>query len=101
MKVWRYWRFYRQCKAHPRGRARGARPLTYTDLAIAKPNAHEFEELELYHETRGGGDAVRRKQPRRHEPSRRTLAGSPRAAGRGDLEVGISKLKNGARSHIL
>jgi hypothetical protein len=62
VKVWRYWRYYRKCKAILEDVLSAPDRYSYTDLAIEKPNAHEFEDLELYRETRGGGDAVRRKQ---------------------------------------
>lgn len=35
---------------------------TYTDMAVAKPNAHEFEDMELYHATSGGEKALARKK---------------------------------------
>ncbi|MBV8763814.1 MAG: radical SAM protein [Hyphomicrobiales bacterium] len=74
-KVWRYWRFWRKCKAILDEVLAAPDRYSYTDLAIAKPDAHEFEDLELYRETRGGGDAVRRKQ---REDSIRQSGPSPK-----------------------
>jgi hypothetical protein len=62
VKVWRYWRYWRKCKAILNEVLTAPDRYSYTDLAIEKPDAREFENLELYRETRGGGDAVRRKQ---------------------------------------
>jgi hypothetical protein len=36
--------------------------LTYTDLAIAPPQADEFDTLDLYHATAGGEAALSRKR---------------------------------------
>src|SRR5580704_6878810 len=62
VKVWRYWRYWRKCKAILNEVLTAPDRYSYTDLAIEKPDAREFENLELYRETRGGGDAIRRKQ---------------------------------------
>jgi hypothetical protein len=35
---------------------------TYSDLAITPPNAAEFEDLALYHQTTGGEAALARKR---------------------------------------
>ena len=52
----------RKCKAILNEVLAAPDRYTYTDLAIAKPDEREFENLELYRDTRGGEDAVRRKQ---------------------------------------
>jgi Radical SAM superfamily len=85
VKVWRYWRYWRKCKAILNEVLTAPDRYSYTDLAIEKPDAREFENLELYRETRGGGDAVRRKQredtiresgpaTKRQEPQAATVA---------------------------
>ena len=68
VKAWRYWRFYRQCMATLKQVLAAPDRHAYMDLAIAKPDSEEFERLDLYHETRGGAEAVRRE--RRTAPSR-------------------------------
>ena len=63
IKMWRYWS----------GLSAAARPIldevlaapdrwTYSDLAIAPPEADEFEALDLYHATTGGEAALARKR---------------------------------------
>ncbi len=68
VKVWRDWRFYRQCTGILKEVLAAPDRYSYTDLAIEKPDTQEFERLDLYHETRGGEDAVRR---RRHDDANR------------------------------
>jgi hypothetical protein len=60
-KLWGYWRYYRQCSAILKEVLAAPDRYGYTDLAIEKPDAQEFERLDLYHETRGAADAIRRK----------------------------------------
>ena len=62
VKVWRYWRVYRQCKAILDETLAAPDRWSYTDLAIAKPRADEFETLDLYHATSGGEAALARKR---------------------------------------
>jgi radical SAM superfamily enzyme YgiQ (UPF0313 family) len=62
VKVVRFWRAYRSCKViYDEVRAAPDR-LAYTDLAIAPPQANEFEALDLYHATFGGEAALARKR---------------------------------------
>ena len=77
-KLWRYWRFYRQCAATIREVLAAPDRYTYTDLAIAKPDAQEFENLDLYRATAGGGAAVERM--RRGDAIRVSEAKAPLAA---------------------
>ncbi len=56
---------------------------TYSDLAIAPPQADEFEALDLYHATNGGEAALARKrrdEAIRSDPSERQAAGTAVAA---------------------
>ena len=78
VKVWRYWRYYRKCRAILEDVLSAPDRYSYTDLAIEKPNAHEFEDSSLPRDTRRRRSHAPQ-AARRHEPSRRTLAGSPRA----------------------
>jgi hypothetical protein len=61
MKMWRYWRVYRQCKAILDDVLAAPDRWTYTDLAIEPPKADEYEALDLYHATAGGEAALARK----------------------------------------
>jgi Radical SAM superfamily len=76
VKAWRYWRFYRQCTGILKEVLAAPDRYSYTDLAIEKPDTQEFERLDLYHETRGGEDAVRR---RRHDDANRARDPRPTA----------------------
>jgi hypothetical protein len=71
-KGWRYWRDYRRFKAILDEVLAAPDRLSYSDVAIAPPEADEFEALELYHATSGAEAALARK--RRGEAIR---AGSP------------------------
>ena len=62
VKVWRYWSVYRQLKAMLDEVLAAPDRWTYTDLAIAPPQADEFEALDLYHATSGGEAALARKR---------------------------------------
>ncbi|SEF02138.1 Radical SAM superfamily enzyme YgiQ, UPF0313 family [Rhizobiales bacterium GAS188] len=62
VKAWRYWRYYRQCMGTLKEVLAAPDRYSYTDLAIEKPDMQEFERLGLYHETRGGEEAVQRKR---------------------------------------
>jgi len=77
-KLWRYWRFYRRYAATIREVLAAPDRYSYTDLAIAKPDAQEFENLELYRATAGGGAAVERM--RRGDAIRISEAKTPLAA---------------------
>jgi hypothetical protein len=57
-----YWRVYRQFKALRAEVLAAPDRWTYSDLAITPPNAAEFEDLALYHQTTGGEAAVARKR---------------------------------------
>ena len=61
VKMWRYWSVYRQCKAILDEVLASPDRWTYSDLAIAPPQADEFEALDLYHATTGGEAALARK----------------------------------------
>jgi Radical SAM superfamily len=72
VKAWRYFRVYRRCKAMLDAALKAPDRWTYSDLAIAPPQADEFDALDLYHQTTGGeaalarkyrDDAIRAKQP--------------------------------------
>jgi hypothetical protein len=60
LKMWRYWKVYRTCKAILDDVMAAPDRWTYTDLAITPPQSDEFAALDMYH-TRGGEDAVARK----------------------------------------
>jgi len=57
-----YWALYRRTKAMYDELAAAPDRLTYTDLAIAPPQADEFDTLDLYHATAGGEAALSRKR---------------------------------------
>ena len=61
-KVWRYLRVYRELKAILVETLAAPDRWTYSDIAIAPPQADEFERLSLYHETTGGEAALARKR---------------------------------------
>jgi hypothetical protein len=62
VKAWRYWRHYRRNKAILDAVLREPDRYQYSDLAIAPPNADEFDALDLYHATSGGEEALARKR---------------------------------------
>ncbi len=62
IKMWRYWSVYRQCKAILDETLAAPDRWTYSDLAIAPPEADEFDALDLYHATEGGEAALARKR---------------------------------------
>jgi hypothetical protein len=62
VKVWRYWSVYRTCKTILREVLAAPDRWTYSDLAIAPPQADEFDSLDLYHATSGGEAALARKR---------------------------------------
>jgi hypothetical protein len=61
-KAWRYWGVYRQCKAMLAEIMAAPDRWSYSDIAIARPGADEFEALDLYHATAGGEAALARKR---------------------------------------
>jgi hypothetical protein len=61
-KAWGYWRLYKQFKAILDETLAAPDRWTYSDLAIAPPEADEFEALDLYHATSGGEAALARKR---------------------------------------
>ncbi len=60
-KAWRYLKVYRQTKAMLNEALAAPDRWTYSDLAIAPPQADEFDALDLYHATSGGEAALARK----------------------------------------
>jgi hypothetical protein len=56
---WRTWRVLRGLRAEV---IRNPNRWSYSDVAIAPPEANEFDALDLYHATRGGEAALARKQ---------------------------------------
>jgi hypothetical protein len=61
LKAWRYLRVYRRTKALLDEALAAPDRWTYSDLAIAPPQADEFDALDLYHATTGGEAALARK----------------------------------------
>src|SRR6185503_16613225 len=57
-KAWRYWRGFRQEKALLKRVLNDPARWAYEDLAIRPLNHNELEALDLFHETRGGEEAV-------------------------------------------
>jgi hypothetical protein len=62
VKLWQYWSVYRTCKGILNDVLKSPDRWTYSDLAIAPPQADEFESLDLYHATSGGEAALARKR---------------------------------------
>jgi Radical SAM superfamily len=62
VKLWHSLVVYRECKAILRDVLAASDRWTYTDLAIATPQADEFDMLDLYHATSGGEAALARKR---------------------------------------
>jgi hypothetical protein len=60
VKMWRYWSVYKRFKSVLDEALTAPDRWTYTDLAIAPPQADEFEALDLYHATSGGEAALAR-----------------------------------------
>jgi len=61
VKAWRYLQVYRQTKRMLDNALKAPDRWTYSDTAIAPPQADEFDALALYHETAGGEAALARK----------------------------------------
>ena len=80
LKAWRYWSEYRQCKAIRKEVLSAPDRLTYTDTAIAPPEADEFEALDLYQATSGAEAALARKQLHDDIRSRTRAAAAAEAA---------------------
>jgi hypothetical protein len=62
VKLWRYFWVYRRFKGMLDEALAAPDRWTYSDLAIAPPQADEFEALDLYHATSGGEAALARKR---------------------------------------
>jgi hypothetical protein len=77
-KVWGYLRVYRQFKGVLKEALAAPDRWTYSDIAIAPPQADEFERLSLYHETTGGEAALARM---RRDDAIRVSGHAPHAAG--------------------
>jgi hypothetical protein len=60
-KGWNFWKAYRRSKADLHAILSSPDRWTYSDLAIAPPQADEFETLDIYHATFGGEEALARK----------------------------------------
>jgi Radical SAM superfamily len=77
LKAWGYLRVYRRTKAMLNEALAAPDRWSYSDLAIALPQADEFDALDLYHATSGGEAALARKY--RHDAIRaRAHAGTGR-----------------------
>ncbi|MGH6663945.1 MAG: radical SAM protein, partial [Pseudolabrys sp.] len=61
IKAVKYLRVYLRCKAMLKAALNAPDRWTYSDLAIAPPQADEFDALDLYHATTGGEAALKRK----------------------------------------
>ena len=81
VKLWRYWRVYRRFKSILDEALTAPDRWTYTDLAIAPPQADEFEALDLYHATSGGEAALARMRRDDAHPRQAPASGGPAGAG--------------------
>jgi hypothetical protein len=61
LKAWGYFRIYRRCKATLDAALKAPDRWTNSDLAMAPPEADEFDALDLYHATTGDEAALKRK----------------------------------------
>jgi len=61
VKAFNYARVYLRCKAMLKAALKAPDRWSYSDLAIAPPQADEFDALDLYHATTGGEAALKRK----------------------------------------
>ena len=61
-KAWRYWRGFRRGKAILRRVAEDPARYDYLDLATRPLGHNELAALDLFHETRGGEEAVEKQQ---------------------------------------
>ena len=61
VKAINYARVYLRCKALLKKALEAPDRWSYSDLAIAPPQADEFDALDLYHATAGGEAALKRK----------------------------------------
>ena len=84
VKMWGYWRVYRRFKAMLDEVLAAPDRWSYSDIAIAPPQADEFEAMALYHETSGGEAALARM--RRAD----TIRATTRAAVAGDPAIGLA-----------
>jgi hypothetical protein len=81
VKLWNYWKVYRGAKAIYKEVMAAPDRRTYTDLAIAPPQADEFDALDLYHATSGGEAALARKRRDDKIRERTQVAVDPAALG--------------------
>jgi hypothetical protein len=61
-KAWGYYRVFRQAKTILKEVLAAPDRWTYRDLAITPQDETEFDNLDLYHATDGGADALTRKR---------------------------------------
>ena len=87
VKMWRYWSVYKRFKSVLDEALTAPDRWTYTDLAIAPPQADEFEALDLYHATSGGEAALARM--RRDDAIR---AGGPAAVQQPQATIAIERV---------
>ncbi|MGA7328262.1 MAG: radical SAM protein [Rhodomicrobium sp.] len=83
VKLWGYFLVYRQCKVILKEVLAAPDRWTYDDLAIAPPQADEFDALDLYHATDGGEAALARKYC--HESIRERARTTEAAVAAGDV----------------
>jgi hypothetical protein len=81
VKLWKYWKVYRSSKAIYKEVIAAPDRWTYTDVAIAPPQADEFDALDLYHATSGGEAALARKRRDDKIRERTQVAVDPAALG--------------------
>jgi hypothetical protein len=79
VKAWRYWSVYRRARAILEDVLKAPDRWSYTDISTTPPREDEFDRLELYHQTRGGEEALARK--RRDDALRTRNAAASVAAG--------------------
>jgi hypothetical protein len=79
VKAWRYWSVYRRARAILEDVLKAPDRWSYTDISTTPPREDEFDRLELYHQTRGGEEALARK--RRDDTLRTKNAATSVAAG--------------------
>ena len=61
-KAWGYWSVYRHARGILKEVLAAPDRLRYADLSITPPEDDEFDRLGLYHQTRGGAAALKRKR---------------------------------------
>jgi len=78
VKLWKYWRVWREANVILKQVMKAPYRWSYQDLAITPPVDAERDDLDLYHATRGGEAALARQ--RRDEASRAKVSAPARAA---------------------